>query len=423
MRSRRLRRATVPLLLVAVIVPYAVAGYALWQRTGADVAFAVAERDGLTLVRPIVKLISATADAQTAAVTGRATTEARAALQAAMSDVDAAENHAGDALANTKRWSDVRRELTTLLTDAPTGVAAYGGYAVATDLELTMLQAAGDSSNLILDPQLDSYYLMDTALLRLPHLLVDVGRYADLAVVGETGRTGARPAAATPDSQVAAALVADHVQSGLSAIDDALRKTFDATDSETVGPAVLGPLDRLRGAASVLVPRALGATTGGASGSSAAGTASSATVSSASAAGNVTTRSATDVQAARTRTRDAALALEQPAIAQLDLLVAARLDDLQNTRRWVAGTAAGGVLLTLVLAWARAARRQPEELTDPASAQPDDTPGPVPSGAGDGTAGGSPAADDEVLAEAQQMLDSGRLVRVGRAVAARRDDR
>ncbi|KAF0118158.1 MAG: methyl-accepting chemotaxis sensory transducer [Rhodospirillaceae bacterium] len=48
------------------------------------------------------------------------------------------------------------------------------------DTLLTVIARIGDGSNLILDPDLDSYYVMDAVILKLPALVDQVGRIADL---------------------------------------------------------------------------------------------------------------------------------------------------------------------------------------------------------------------------------------------------
>ena len=50
---------------------------------------------------------------------------------------------------------------------------------------------AGDGSKLILDPDLDSYYVMDALITKLPALADWTGRAADLQViVADTGADG-----------------------------------------------------------------------------------------------------------------------------------------------------------------------------------------------------------------------------------------
>ena len=47
---------------------------------------------------------------------------------------------------------------------------------------------AADKSNLTLDPDLDTYYLMDTLITKLPALADATGRAADLRVAANGGR-------------------------------------------------------------------------------------------------------------------------------------------------------------------------------------------------------------------------------------------
>ena len=51
--------------------------------------------------------------------------------------------------------------------------------ALAADL-LALIAHVGDKSNLILDPALDSYYLMDSTLIRLPALTEEIGQIREL---------------------------------------------------------------------------------------------------------------------------------------------------------------------------------------------------------------------------------------------------
>ena len=56
---------------------------------------------------------------------------------------------------------------------------------------LGLILQVGDASNLTLDPDLDSYYLMDTLQFRLPAVLDNAGRSADLAVLAADQPAGA----------------------------------------------------------------------------------------------------------------------------------------------------------------------------------------------------------------------------------------
>src|SRR5206468_4368221 len=68
--------------------------------------------------------------------------------------------------------------------------ARAGGYRAvnpAIDALLNLIVHVGDESNLTLDPDLDTYYLMDTLQFRLPVLLDTAGRGVDRAIGDRSG--------------------------------------------------------------------------------------------------------------------------------------------------------------------------------------------------------------------------------------------
>jgi methyl-accepting chemotaxis protein len=154
-----------------------------------DIAFARQERDGNSYQRRLVATFAAIADHQRlAAAVVRTPASGAADLQAARQRVDAAFaalaeadaalgtglQFTADGLAQRKRshvqLETVRREWETAAAavHAPAPAAATEAHAhLLTDLR-TMTAHAGDTSNLILDPDLDSYYAMDMTLLALP---------------------------------------------------------------------------------------------------------------------------------------------------------------------------------------------------------------------------------------------------------------
>jgi diguanylate cyclase (GGDEF)-like protein len=59
----------------------------------------------------------------------------------------------------------------------------YAAYNTSIDALLALIVRVGDASNLTLDPDLDTYYLMDTLQFRLPVLLDNAGRGVDMAAL------------------------------------------------------------------------------------------------------------------------------------------------------------------------------------------------------------------------------------------------
>ena len=168
----------VAVLLAALLLPYGVVAARLWIRADDDRTVALLERAGVAYIGPLTRLIGATADAQTAAVAGGRVNVAR--VREAIAAVNAVEDRYGTMLGTTTRWIALRDRLETDLSAPPTGVSAYRAFSPDLDLELALVARVADTSTLILDARLDSYYLMDSTVLRLPQLLVNIGRLSDL---------------------------------------------------------------------------------------------------------------------------------------------------------------------------------------------------------------------------------------------------
>jgi len=319
----RMRRVLVVVLLVlAFLIPYGVTMALFWSNLNDRLTVAQRERDAVAYLSPLVRLLSATADVQSVTVGGGRpdTTEIRAAIAA----VDTVDNRLGTEHSTQARWSDVSNRLDALLQAPPVGQPAYVSFTQVVDLESALITAVGDSGDLILDPQLDSFYVIDATLVRVPAILVSAGRAYDLGRLSGT-------------TAPAIAVAAEDVRVQSAAIDAGFRKSFAVTQTGLLGPGLLTALDRLGDAVSALVPPTAGV-------------------------GTVAARGA-QVQAARTRVRDAARALEIAGLAQLDQALSARVDSLLAQRRLVLEAAAvGGLLAVVALVLAMPRRRRPEEV-------------------------------------------------------------
>jgi hypothetical protein len=315
----------IPLLAtLALLVPLGVSLASLSTQTSANLTFTDRERDGVTYLRPLVRLVSATVDAQSAAVAGKAPDVMR--LKAAAHDVDTADAQLGSILGTTDRWGDLRTQLDQLGTTGGTPLASYRTYSDAVALELALVSRVGDTSNLILDPELDAYYVMDATLLRIPAIVTDGGRVAALTGLAEASHSDA--------ARLSAAVSTSTVRSSMTDIDDGLRKSFNATSSRTLAAGLLTPLDRLRDAITTFAPPTLdvGAAT--------------------------RTQDRAESEQNRTAVRDAALAFESSGLTELDALLAARRDAQSTTQRWVLGIVVAGLLLAAGLTgWGVARRR------------------------------------------------------------------
>jgi twitching motility protein PilJ len=167
--------ATVILLLIPILVLV----FQFLNASTANIRFAEAERQGIDYLAPAVELhrrLVVYRDLATAGGTldpaklAEAQNEAEKALDA-LTRSDRAlgqELGTGDAFtALTTAWEAARPA-------TPGGPVSSLGPAV--DAAYDLLRRVGDTSKLILDPDLDSYYLMDAFLLRLPAATSAVSR-------------------------------------------------------------------------------------------------------------------------------------------------------------------------------------------------------------------------------------------------------
>ncbi|SDS98630.1 methyl-accepting chemotaxis protein [Actinoplanes derwentensis] len=142
---RRLRTGIRLVLLVVVLVLPGIAATGLYAYTrDQQIAFSAAEVDGVAALRPILLALADTAADGTPDLT------AVAQVATAYPDLDLTDQVA--ALPDLGDGSPVRR------------------YELAESLA-AMITQLGNTSNLILDPDLDSFYVMDAQIVQLPRIL------------------------------------------------------------------------------------------------------------------------------------------------------------------------------------------------------------------------------------------------------------
>jgi methyl-accepting chemotaxis protein len=195
-------------LLVLLLVPGLLASWSFAAAMNVQIDFARSESAGMDLLEPALRAMAASAAGQ---------------------PVDLAPVQAAAA-----RNPDL--DLAAALTAAQGAVAAGGA---ATDQALAdFITEVGNTSNLILDPDLDSYYLMDLQIVQFPRLLV--------AAAGIRLTTAAGTGKATTAETAALAVLAGQVAAAGAAIEADLA----TARTSTAAPALLAKLDELSAAAS-----------------------------------------------------------------------------------------------------------------------------------------------------------------------------
>ncbi len=167
------------LLLLLLLIPDGYVAYMLLKQTTKDVQFSAKESQGIAWITPAREFL---ATVQRLRVVGRPGLPPEVASEVAaltargdeqVRKVDAADAEHGGALGTTETWARAKIQWEALrrsnFTDAPSRDKAFTELSTLIAVEL-ILNLAGNNSNLILDPDLDSYWLMDAYVIKLPLL-------------------------------------------------------------------------------------------------------------------------------------------------------------------------------------------------------------------------------------------------------------
>jgi hypothetical protein len=216
-----------------------------WQ-SNADASRVVSnERSGVVFMHPLTGLIGALVGAQSAAVRG-VPVDTKA-VRSAIDNVATADGKVGAVLGTGQRFIDLRSQIETILTANSTGQTAYDSYSGVIALAIDLVRQVGDSSNLIHDADLDSFYLMDAALVRLPSAMEYAGQAADLvAIAGGRALTG--------DAAIAAAVARFSVASAAEQVSAGISKAVDTTSRAALGENLAPLLDAFRAAVDAFAP-------------------------------------------------------------------------------------------------------------------------------------------------------------------------
>jgi len=181
------------------LIPLSISAFNYVRTALKDIAFAEAERIGIDYLRPAQEtlgLLQRHATLSRALIAGDTQVmgrlrETSVSIRAAMDKVDGADQKNAGALGVADSWSKIKQAWGKL---TARGQALSDAESVAVHQQLVedvtrFIQDVGDRSNLILDPDLDSYYLMDLTILRLPHLSGTTGRALSTGVLGAASKS------------------------------------------------------------------------------------------------------------------------------------------------------------------------------------------------------------------------------------------
>ena len=156
--------------------------------------------------------------------------------------VDRADQDYGNALSAKAEWRRLKEERQNLDDNASHRTSAQNREAQESfnGHLLSLLTTVGNNSNLILDPDIDSYYTMDTVITQTPQMIVNVSQ-ARMIALPEIGQSRFSPV-----QQARLAMLNGQIQTPLSAIGDDLQQVTGYTPA--LKPRLIPPLGRLQSA-------------------------------------------------------------------------------------------------------------------------------------------------------------------------------
>ncbi len=235
------------LISLLFAIPLALLIFLYLFEANSRIAFAQKEIDGNAYLRPLRHLLEHTLQEELLAhdfVNGDASV--RSALLEAQTRIDtdlqalaAIDQRLGQRLATTQQlaalttnWQDLKAHTATMRTRTSEEM-----HAQLIERIRDLISLIGDNSNLILDPDLDSYYLMDTVLLKLPeaqNLLARLRLVGDRVLVQQS---------VSAEDRAELITLSGLIRSNLAATQKGLTVAFRNTASENLQSALEGQLD------------------------------------------------------------------------------------------------------------------------------------------------------------------------------------
>ena len=220
-------------LLLIFVLPFAVVVYQLISEINVGIDFAQKERLGIKYNYPLKKLLEDLIEHRrlaTARLGSNTSLKKQLALgQSQIEDdieaIDAVDQSLGATLETNKQWMALKARWEILkrksLSIDPQDFDAHN--ALIADV-ISLIAHVGDTSNLILDPVLDSYYLMDAVVTKLPSAIEQTARARDLGVM-----MADKKVAATEKAQLT--ILSNSIESPNSAVHRGIQVAFGSNPS------------------------------------------------------------------------------------------------------------------------------------------------------------------------------------------------
>ncbi|MEN3359712.1 MAG: hypothetical protein V7637_3694 [Mycobacteriales bacterium] len=174
---------------LVLLVPLGLVANAYVSLQRGQIAFSAKERRGVAYLQPLIALVAHAVAARHEAIDMPGADRVwldpalTAEIHGDLAGLATVDGQFGAELRVGADWQAARGLLLAALGSTGAADGRYRAFNAAVDALLALVVRVGDASNLTLDPDLDTYYLMDTLQFRLPVLLDAAGRSTDRAAL------------------------------------------------------------------------------------------------------------------------------------------------------------------------------------------------------------------------------------------------
>ncbi|MEK8051365.1 methyl-accepting chemotaxis protein [Ideonella sp. DXS22W] len=172
---------------MAFLLPIVLLATSLWITALGNIDFSARERVGVRYVRAVLPVLQASQNLRRAAASQAVDLpQARQALDEAMQRLAEVQNTLGAELNTTEAWDKLRQQVQQANAGAHgTGGpgTAFSAHTAVVEAGLRLLNDAADNSNLTLDPDLNTFYLMDASVFAMPQLAEQFARLRGMGMM------------------------------------------------------------------------------------------------------------------------------------------------------------------------------------------------------------------------------------------------
>jgi methyl-accepting chemotaxis protein len=163
-------------------MPLGVVSFFFYREIGTCIAFADSEHQGVVFLSPVERLLQSVVATHSGGTNSIGSPQTD--LEAPLADTGKANDELGVALKAGGDWQKVDAAVKSFQSQP-----ASQNRGAATDSILGLITTVGNNSQLVLDPDIDSYYTMDQVVVQIPNAWVKIGQARDMAAIAASKGT------------------------------------------------------------------------------------------------------------------------------------------------------------------------------------------------------------------------------------------